>query len=217
MQKLDRFFRIFPSRTYPKRTLLLGGDEHPHHVFYLVSGYVRQFILSSTGEEQTVIILGPCNVFPLIWAITGKERKYRYFETITPVTVYSCPKEAFTTFLKTNPDVVSSLLKNTLQRVDDLVQHIAYFSFSAQAQVKVFAFLLLLCQRFGNNEPYHILPFLLTHKDIAVCIGVSRETVSIALKKLIDASIVIQKDHHLGINFHKKRKKQFAHLQDILS
>ncbi len=217
MGKIERFFSKFSLQNYPKKVILLGGDEHAQGVFYIKSGYVRQFILSSQGEEQTVVILGPGSIFPLIGTITGKERKYRYVETMSFVTVYSCPKKAFTTFLTSNPDVVAALLKSTLERVDDLVQHMAYFSFSAKAQEKVYAFLLLLSQRFGGKTASHLLPFVLTHKDISVCVGISRETVSIALKKLLDEGVVIQKDHHLGVNFHKKRKKQFAKLHDILS
>lgn len=215
-KKLEAFFATFPQKNLPKQQIIMGGVKSPKEIMFLQKGYVRQYIISALGDEETLMIYGPGDMFSLVWAVLGEERQYRYFESMTPVTLQSCSKDVFTQFLLSDPMISYTVLQQTLRRFDDFLQNTAYVSFSTKAHIKVLSFLLLLSQRFGNEKPAHILPFILTHKDIAGCIGLSRETVSIALKKLIDSGAVIQKEHFLGVAFGKKTNTYILQVQDLL-
>ena len=162
------------------------------------------------------MIYGPSDIFSLVWGILNRERQYRYLEAMTPVTVHYCSAELFRKSLLTDAKISYAVLEQTLKRLDDFIQNMAYVSLAQKAPIKVLSFLLLLSQRFGSEKSGHFLPFVLTHKDIAGSIGLSRETVSIALKKLIDSGIVIQKEHVLGIALRKRKNTYLVQVEDLL-
>lgn len=214
-QKLVAFFATCPVLSYKKRSLIIKGGEEPKGVMYIQSGYVRLYLLSRFGEEQTTMIFKPSDLFPLTWAMSGKENKYRFFESLTPVTLSYCPRLSFLRFMHSRPDVSYMITRQILFRFDDLLERMAYISISTKARTKILVLLFLLCQRFGTGRQNAILSFPLTHQDIASFLGITRETVSIVLKKLVDEKLVFQKKHLVWMGERKKLQKE-AFLKDLL-
>lgn len=198
-QKLAQFFTAYPSVSYPKRSIIIKGGEEPKGVMYIESGYIRQYILSRNGEEQSTMIYGPSDLFPLTWTITQRETSHRFFESLTTVTLRYSPRNDYIAFVQQESAVSYFVMQQILSRFDNLLERMAYISLSSKAQTKILVLLLMLCQRFGTDCEHNKLSFSLTHKDIASFLGITRETVSIALKKLIDAGIIVHKEHLLWI------------------
>ncbi len=193
--KLDEFFFRFKKYHYKKGELILRGGDIPQGIYFIDKGYVRSYSISPEGEELTLIIYKPKDYFPMRWIFGDRANRY-YYETMTGVDAGHCTREEFVDFLKSNPDVLFELTSRIITRVKGLMERMEYLAFG-NAYQKVASILLICADRFGEkNNGETVIPIPLTHKDIAMLVGMTRETVSIEVKKL-ERKGIIGYDKHL--------------------
>lgn len=191
-QKLNGFFSNFKKYHYKKGEIILRVGDIPQGVYFIDKGYVRDYSISKEGEELTLIIFKPGDFFSMQWVFNNKPSAH-YFETMTAVELWRCPKEDFTAFLKANPEVLFELTSHIMLRLGGVLQRMEYLAFG-NAYEKVASILMICAERFGEKENRGILiPIPLTHKDLAMMVGMTRETVSIEVKRLEKKGII---DHN---------------------
>src|SRR3990172_5249388 len=193
-QKLDLFFGKFAPVYFRKGEVILRADDVPSGVFYLKKGYVRDYTTSAQGEELTLIIFKPDDIFPIQWVINQKPSEH-YFETLTPVEIWKAPREQFVKFLKNNADVFEELTSRIVIRLGGLLTRMKQLAFG-NAFTKVVSILQLCAERFGKKEKGEIIIQVpLTHEEIASLVGIKRETASRELKKLELEGLITHRDH----------------------
>lgn len=210
-QKLDLFFKQFKPLYYNKGEILLRADDVPSGVFFLKRGYVRDYTLSDNGEELTLVIFKPDDIFPLPWVINN-EPIMRYLEAMTPIEVWRAPRERFLDFLKKEPDVFLELTSRILVRLSGLMERMKYLIFG-NAYTKVISILLICAERFGKRKKGVVeIQVPLTHKDIALLVGVNRETASRQLERLTTNGLTSYQGKLLVIgNIEKLREEAVVH------
>lgn len=177
---------------------MLRSDDTPQGVYFITKGFVRFYSLSKEGEELTLLIFKPHDFFPVRWAITGKPLYYSY-ETMTPVEAIRAPREAFVTYLKHNPEVLFQITGSILIRLNNTFERMKYLVYG-NAYAKVASMLVLCAQRYGKqNNLETILEVPLTHHDIATLIGLTRETVSVEMGKLVKRGMIRDLGKHVCI------------------
>src|ERR1700722_17189576 len=72
---------------YKKGEFVIRPGQAPTGVFYIESGLVKAYDITKYGEENLLIIRKEKEIFPLIWAITGKERHIIY-ETLSDTVLF---------------------------------------------------------------------------------------------------------------------------------
>lgn len=190
LSKIDLFFKGGQLFKYKKRNLVLNAQDTSSSVFYMKEGYLRVFRISEQGEELTLTILKPGDLFPLTYGINNMNNPY-YIEAITKVELWKSPHELFLEFIKSNPDVLYELTTRILVKFDGVLSRIEYLIFS-NAYVKVATTLLICAKKFGQQAGESIIVQVpLTHHDISTLVGITRETTSLEMKKL-------EKQGHLG-------------------
>ncbi len=193
-EKLDKFFSRLKKHHYKKGELILRGGDIPQGIYFIDKGYVRSYSISPEGEELTLIIYKPKDYFPMRWIFGDKANRY-YYEAMTGIDACHCPREEFVDFLKSNPDVLFNLTGRITTRAKGLMERMEYLAFG-NAYQKVASILLICADRFGEENKGEILiPIPLTHKDIAMLVGMTRETVSIEVKKLERKGIIDYSKH----------------------
>ncbi|MCL4354384.1 Crp/Fnr family transcriptional regulator [Patescibacteria group bacterium] len=206
-KNLDSFFNQFKPIIYGKKQFIIRAEDIPQGVFFLKKGFVRQYLISQDGHELTTSIYKPYDIFPLEWVLNNKVSKY-HFETMTEVTVFKASKEYFLDLIKFNPEIFFKLITRLINRIDVFSERMEYLAFG-QAQQRIAALLLVFSQRFGRRTQRGILIELpLTHKDIASFLGLSRETVSIEMKKLEKKEVFLHKLHKITIKNINLLKKE---------
>lgn len=207
LEKLNRFFSTFKKITYKKGETILRPDEEPRGVFYLIKGYTRIYSLSKNSQELTLIIFKPEDFFPLIWAINNTPNTY-YVEALTPVELWQAPREEFIEFIKNHNDVFFELTSRILTRLGGILTRMEYVMFG-NAQNKIISIILICAERFGEKREEGIfIKVPLTHQDLAKLIGVSRETVSIEMKKLQRRGLIDYKTKHIFVKDIEKLKEE---------
>ncbi len=207
LNKLKQFFSTQRRINYRKRDIIIRAEDTPGGVYYLHKGYVRAYVLSETGQELTLIIFKPGDMFPLIWALNNIPNNY-YCEAITSVDVSKISREEFISFLDTNMDVYKEVLSRMLTRMDGLLERMEYMVFG-NAYQKIASILLICAERFGlEKENKIIIRVPLTHKDIANLVGLTRETTSAEVKKLEKKNICVREGRLFVVNSMTRLKNE---------
>lgn len=79
-KKVEEFFSKFPLREYDKGELLVLSDENPKYIFYIVSGQIREYDISSHGEEIVVNVFKKPAFIPMSWAIAKIPNRYFFLK-----------------------------------------------------------------------------------------------------------------------------------------
>lgn len=207
--KLESFFSQFKLLSYKKNQLVLRAEDAPAGIYCIKKGYVRQYLLSKDGHELTTSIYKIHDIFPLNWAINNTVDRY-YFETMTSAEIWRSPKDKFLELVTSQPQVFYMLVSRLINRLDVFSQRMEQLAFG-HAKERVASALLLLAERFGKKKKGGIcIQIPLTHKDIASLLGLTRETVSIKMKKLEKKGIFTDRRQMICINSIKKLQKQIS-------
>lgn len=210
LQKLDEiFFTKFSSTQFFKKNhQILWPGVVPPGVFYVKSGYVRQYLIFNNGKELTVNILKPETYFPMIWAINNITNIY-FYECLTDVTLIKAPRAAMMKQLESNPQLLYDLTKRTLSGLDGISKMMASIV-TGSAYQQISSVILVLARRLGkpHNKTHIIIKVPLTHRIIGTLAGLSRETTSLELERLTKNKTISKKNRFLVINDIEKLEKE---------
>lgn len=195
---LKTYLNHCPTRTYKKGEIILYAGDSPTGVFFLKKGYVRQFSISSEGRELTLHIYEPGSFFPLHWVINKVMPNYN-LEALSPVRVQVCPRKQFLSFISLKPEVLFQLTQRLLWGLTGLTHRIEIVSLE-NANTRVTQTIKYLAKHFGRKKQTNtIISIKFTHDDIAKIAGLTRERVSIEMKKLEKQNKILYTNHKIVI------------------
>lgn len=182
--ELVEFFRVNGiKQVFRKGDYIIRPGDAPHGVFFIYQGLVKAYDITKYNEENLLIIRKQDEIFPLIWAMTGKEHHIIY-QTLAPTTTYRISREAFLKFIKSSHDAIIPLLDMTMEMYRLHGERILTLEYRTVRE-RIISFLLTMCQRFGVQSPEGILIEVpLRHQDIASSVNATRETTSRELSSL---------------------------------
>ncbi|MBP9718901.1 MAG: Crp/Fnr family transcriptional regulator [Candidatus Levybacteria bacterium] len=197
-QKLAGFFSDRKPLFYKKHEIILRADTPPPGVFYLKKGYVRDFSVSKDGEELSLVVFKPGDFFPFQWILNDK-LDFHNLEAMTSVELFRAPKEDFIAFLKKDPDILFSSIQEIVSRLGGLMDRMEHLVFG-NAYERVASIIFILAERFGYREDGMIMiPMPISHRCLASLVGMTRETVSVEMKRLEKKGLIINKGRFVYI------------------
>ncbi|HVA11029.1 MAG TPA: Crp/Fnr family transcriptional regulator, partial [Candidatus Dormibacteraeota bacterium] len=116
-------------------------------------------------------------IFPLIWAVTGKEHHIIY-QALAPTITYKIDRKVFLEFIQSSSDALIPLLDMTIEMYRLHGERILTLEYRTVRE-RIISFLLNMSQRFGKETSGGILIEVpLRHQDIASSVNATRETTS---------------------------------------
>lgn len=198
VKSIDGFFAHYSPMTYKKGEFILRAEDMPYGVYYLKTGYVRQYLLSPSGETFIVHIYKPGSFFPLTWILNDTPNVY-HFEAVTPVTVVRAPKDVFLAFLKDHPEALLYATQRLALGLSGFVSRVAQLILD-DAYTKTILLLMYYAENFGEQTEEGVaLKVPLTHREIASWIGTTRETASLQVETLVRKGLLLTKGRLLII------------------
>ncbi len=192
VKNIDLFFSKYQPMAYKKGELILRAEDVPFGVYFLKSGFVRQYLLSPSGETFIVHIYKPGSFFPLTWILNDTPNVY-HFEAMSPVVVVRAPKDVFLEFLKHHADVLFYATQRLALGLSGFVSRVAQLILD-DAYTKTILLLLYYAENFGEKSKEGImLTIPLTHREIASWIGTTRETASLQVETLVKKGLIMTK------------------------
>ena len=180
---IEEFFKRYPMRKYGKGQILIFSGEGGDVVYNLVSGRVKQYDVTYRGDEIILNVFKPPAFFPMWLAINHSQNAY-IFEAETEIVVHQAPSSAVIQFLQANPSVLFDLLSRVYIGVDGLLGRMVHLM-AGSAKARLIYELLVACRRFGEKDDNGEWVLVMSESDLGARAGLSRETVSREMKKLV--------------------------------
>ena len=191
-QALVELFHKGTRLNYKKGEFIIRHGESPSSVFYIESGLVKAYDITKYGEENLLIVRKDKEIFPLIWAITGKERDVVY-ETLIPTTVWRLDHKTYLNALKNNSDFLLPMLDQVVEMYRLHSERIINLEYRSVRE-RLVSFLLTMASRFGESTEQGLTVGVpLKQQDIASSINSSRETTSRELTYLEKKGLIENK------------------------
>lgn len=177
------FFSQFRTFKYAKGETILRSGDTPQGVYFVKSGYAKLNSVSQDGKELTMVIYEKGDFFPVVWTFFGMRASIYSFEAITDTEILRAPREKFIEFINSDREIFLEVTKGIITRFQTALRRMQYLTFG-NASAKVASVLLICGKDFGVEKSNEIeIQIPLTHREIANLVGVTRETVSLELKK----------------------------------
>lgn len=208
LKKLNPFFAQYKPLNYKKGQVILRPEDKIEYIYFIEKGYVKFYYLSPDGKELTFLIYNPGYIFPLLFTFLGNTTTRYYFEAYTPVTLRRAPRETFTELISTNTFLIFSLAQEVVIRWQELLNRMELLKLGNAFQNV--AYIVGLCaDQFGTKKGDIItIDLPLAHKDIASMVGLTRETVSLEMKKMEQMGIIEYKRNNITIKDMKLFKQK---------
>lgn len=207
VEKLEKFFSQFKTIHYKKGETFLRPGDMPQGINFLKKGYVRLYSLSSEGQDLTLVLYKPGDFFPVVWGFTGTPSVY-YFEALSLVEIQRASREEFGKFIDENLDVFKEVNYHIIHRFQMALKRMEYLVFG-KANSKLASILLICGRDFGiDTRKGREIQIPFAHKDIASLVGVTRETVSLELKKFEKMRLIGYNGRRIVIRNEKALEKE---------
>jgi len=194
----------FPLRQIKKGRPILYQGEIPQSIFFVKSGVIKVYNITATGEEKTVGYESADGLMPLEWLFGRSPVSLYYYDTFTDCQVHSVPKQELLEILSTNPKLSNFLLNRAISLYISSTIHLHALE-QSKARDKLLYILQYLVMRFGKpvNTEESLIELRLTHQEIANLIGITRETASTEIGRLMKTGILRQEQLHYVVNTNK--------------
>jgi CRP-like cAMP-binding protein len=181
---LSRFAEVAREREYPKNSVILF-EHDPGDALYLVSsGQVKVVLIGEDGREVILSVLGDGDFFGEMSLIDDEPRSAHVI-AMKDSQLLVLRRDDFQTQLVANPKIALKLLRvlvQRLRRADLSIGGLVLLDVNG----RVARLLLDLAEEAGGPK----ITRRLTHHTIAQMIGSSRETVSRAMRELVERGCI---------------------------
>ena len=182
--ELDRFAEVTREREYPRNSVILFEDD-PGDALYIVSaGQVKVVLIGEDGREVILSVLGDGDFFGEMSLIDDEPRSAHVI-AMKDSHLLVLRRDDFQAQLQQHPSVALKLLRVLVQRLRRADQKIGSLVL-LDVNGRVAQLLLDLGEESGGPR----ITRKLTHHTIAQMIGSSRETVSRAMRELVERGLI---------------------------
>jgi CRP/FNR family transcriptional regulator, cyclic AMP receptor protein len=201
---LRDFSAKYPLRHFKKDRPLFYQGEVPQSAFFVKSGVVKYYNISSSGEEKIVGYETTDGLIPLEWIFNRSPVALYYYDSFTDTQIHSIPRSELVEFISSKHELTVALLNRYVGAYIGKTIHLHALE-QSKAKEKLLYLFQYLVLRFGEevSKDNFRVGLRLTHQDIANFMGVTRETVSTEISKLTKDGIVKTEDLHYVINTDK--------------
>lgn len=169
------------TKSFKDKEMVFAPAVDPGSVYLLETGLIRIYRLSGPGEEFTLCLVEPGEVFGEL-AILTEDARESFAVALDTCEVLKFPKSLFLGLMKNTPAfglAISKQVGRRLERIEIRAEDLIFRS----AASRLARTLLMLADDFGHVENGRMTIGLnLTQSEIATLIGSSRPTVNVTLR-----------------------------------
>ena len=173
--------------TYPKGKVVFSQGQPSDTVLYIQKGSIKISVLSRTGKEAVVAMLGPGDFFGE-GALTGQSVRMGTATATMLTSVLSIDKGAMVRLLRDEPTFserfISYMLARNIRIEADLVDHL--FNSSEKRLART----LLLLARYGDQEGAEQRIPKISQETLAEMVGTTRSRINFFMNKFRDLGFI---------------------------
>jgi len=173
------------------------GD--PGQMLYLIeTGQVRIYVQDEEGQETSVIVYGPGEIFGELAVIDGLPRSASAVAMENTI-VYTLNRDSFREHMRNSPQLALNFMKALSVRVRYSTQQVGSLTL-LDVPGRLARKLLELAQQHGSVEPGGVqINLTLTQSDLGALIGTTRESINKTLGHFRRQGFIQAKHGHITI------------------
>jgi CRP/FNR family cyclic AMP-dependent transcriptional regulator len=188
-EELQSLASSMGKRTFGKGMIIFHEDSHGQTLYIIESGRVRIFLLSEAGQEISVNVYGPGEIFGELSVFDGLPRSAGAAALENTVT-YTLHRDDFLRHLAASPRMAQSIIQMLCQRLRYTTTYAEGLSF-LDISGRVAAKLLELADRYGRQDGAEVeIDLSLTQAELATWVGATRESVNKVLGAFRDQGLI---------------------------
>jgi CRP-like cAMP-binding protein len=191
LSRLQIFLNTYKVESFKKGNVILGQDVEPTTAYIIKKGIIKTYNITLKGEEKPIGFNVAGDIIPLSWVFNKTTRSLYFYEALNNCQLYVVPKDDLLAFVQSDAGVMSQILDRVVMRTMIHTTHINALE-QSKAPDKLLHTIHLMALYFGRDLKTDVveIPLPITQQDIANFTGLTRETISTELKKLIDHRII---------------------------
>ncbi len=179
----SRLCQIIKEQKYKKGSVILMEDEAKSFMYVIFSGKIKVVRTNPDGKEQLIVIRKKGDFFGEITLLDGKGQPATIV-AMEDAIVGLISKNDFDQYFMKNEVVLKELITMLCDRLRESWMMLRVLSLN-DAEMRLRAVLGYISSIYGiRDQRGIIIPFKMTHKEIADYAAVTRETVSRLLSRL---------------------------------
>lgn len=175
-QELEALAACLTKRTFGKGTIIFHKGSPGRNLYIIVSGRVRIFLLSSSGQEVSVNVYGPGDVFGELALLDGLPRSAGAM-VMEKTVVHTLHRDDFWRLLADSPQMAVSIIQGLTSRLRYTTAGMEQQAF-LDVNGRVAAKLLELADRYGLEGEGIEIDLRLTQTELASWVSARRESVN---------------------------------------
>jgi CRP/FNR family transcriptional regulator, cyclic AMP receptor protein len=166
-------------RAFRKDTMIFHRDQAGDALYIIETGKVRVFLPIESGEEFSIDVLGPGDVFGEMALLDGQPRSASAI-ALEDTVVHVLGHTEFQRHLAASPQFASALLAMLSRRIRHVLDNAEILA-SLDVYGRVARVLLDMAQRHGLQDRGIVINVALTQQELATMVGATRERINRAL------------------------------------
>ncbi len=173
------------QRSINKGSTLLYQSEIPREAFIVRKGYIRAYIITSSGDERTVALHTKDDIFPLSWLYGETKNTLFYYEAGSDAEVVCVSKDHLTSAIAASPELTARLIRFAVNEHTALLMRITALEQSNAAEKIALTMYYLLIRHGIEKQPGQFtIDIKMTQSMIASLVGLTRESTAVHIAKL---------------------------------
>ena len=188
-EQLEQISMRIQRRTFAPGVTLFHQDMPGTMMYMIESGSVRVISIGLTGQELTLNVLGPGEIFGELSILDGEQRSATAL-TLDNTVVWLVSQSDLKEFMREYPTVNQAMIQILVERVRATARRLEAMTFQ-DVLGRLSYELLSLAERSGVSCEEGIeITIPLTQVDLATMVGATRESVNKAVSVLRDQKVV---------------------------
>lgn len=189
IEQLEQVAQRVHRREFAPGVTLFHQDMPGTMMYMLESGSVRVISIGRTGQELTLNVLGPGEIFGELSILDGRQRSATAV-TLAPTVIWLLSQADLKEFMIKFPTVNQAMIQILVERVRSTARRLEAMTFQDVLGRLAFE-LLSLAERSGRPCEAGIeITIPLTQVDLATMVGATRESVNKAVSVLRSKNLI---------------------------
>lgn len=182
----EKLQHLITEKQYKKNSIILMEDDSKNFMYVIFSGKIKVVRVNPDGKEQILVIRKRGDFFGEMTLLDGKAQPATIV-AMEDAVVGLISKQDFEQYFMQNEHILKQIISLLCERLRESWTMLKVLSLS-DAEARVRAVLSHISSVYGVRDVRGvIIPFKLTHKEIADHASLTRETVSRLISRLAQA------------------------------
>lgn len=174
-----------------KGSTLLYQSEIPREAYIVLKGFIRAFIITSSGDERTVALHTRGDIFPVSWVYGETKTSLFYYEAGSDVELACMSKTNLVETIAASPELTAKVLRFVVNDHTALLMRITALEQSNAADKIALTMYYLLIRHGVERKPgLFTIDIKMTQSMIASLVGLTRESTAINIGRLKEKGVI---------------------------